>query len=47
MEISPDINQVMAELSSQVAVLVRENAILKSIIAQQKIALDGISASEE
>jgi hypothetical protein len=45
MDISPDINQVMLELSNQVALLARENAILKSIVAQQKAALDSITSS--
>lgn len=47
MDVTPDINQVMTELSSQIAVLVRENAILKSIIAQQKLAIDSLTASAE
>jgi len=34
MTIQPDINQIVTELSNQIAVLARENAILKSIISQ-------------
>lgn len=47
MEITPDINQVMTELSSQIALLVRENAILKSIVSQQKSAIESLTASEK
>lgn len=46
MDVTPDINQVMTELSNQVALLVRENAILKSIVSQQKAAIDSITDNQ-
>lgn len=39
MTIQADINQVITELSNQVAIMARENAILKSMIAQYEKAL--------
>ncbi len=35
----------MLELSNQIALLARENAILKSIVTQQKAAIDSIANS--
>ena len=38
MDIQADVNQVISELSNQIAVLSRENAILKSMVSQyQKV----------
>lgn len=47
MDVTPDINQVTLELSNHIAMLVRENAILKSIISQQKSAIESLTALEK